>query len=383
MTMFSHQSDMDAVGALSPRAVVAYLQKNGWYFRAAYGHYGSVLRRDNEGRQEELIVPISRETADFAKSMSMLVTDLSNIEGRSPYNIISDLTMAPYDVIRVRSPEADAIGSVPMESGVELHEQAWNVATAAANAAAAPRKRAYWKGRQFEKVDDYLKSVRLGQSQRGSFVLSLLSPWDFSPGHGSRQGTLLDDEIPFGRQVTQTLSVALAATRAALREAVSGQMHEAFRRAVISGVSVNLCDALSALAREGDGVDVSVNWSLTNTPDAPGEVLSLRREDSQILLEAKRALVESEPIPDQPVEGVILAVHNSLDSFDGSVVIVGTINNSLRKVRVKFQESDRRLVFDAAQEKLGLRVVGDLQARGNRLELLNPRDITVVRPTDD
>jgi len=223
----------------------------------------------------------------------------------------------------------------------------------------------------------------LGQSQRGSFVLSLLSPWDFTRSRNIGQSTLLDDDVPFGRQVTTTLSEALAAIRVALREAVSGGPQEAFRKAVPSGVSANLCDALSALAREGDGVDVSVTWSLTNTPPSKAEMLSLRREDAQILLEAKRALLESEPLLDQTIEGVILSVTNSLDSFDGSAVIVAPVNASIRRVRVKFQERDRRMVFEAAQRMAGIRVVGDLEARGTRLALLNPRDITVLEPTGD
>jgi hypothetical protein len=167
--------------------------------------------------------------------MSLFVADLAESENRSTHDIIADLTLAPYDVIRFRASEADDIGSLLLSAGVELHEQARAVVAAAANAGAAPTPRAFWQGRPYEKVGSYLNAVRLGQSQRGSFVLSLLSPWDFDPSSGP-QASLLE-EVPFERQVTRLLSRALVATRRALTEAVSADIRAAFIRSVRSSRS--------------------------------------------------------------------------------------------------------------------------------------------------
>jgi hypothetical protein len=55
MTMTSRM-DMDAIGALSPRAVVAYLESRGWKRVAAYGEYGALVARTINNEQHELIV---------------------------------------------------------------------------------------------------------------------------------------------------------------------------------------------------------------------------------------------------------------------------------------------------------------------------------------
>ncbi len=373
-------TDLGAIAALSPRAVVAYLESKGWKRVSAYGDYGALVAKTINGEKHELIVPTSPVTRDFAKTMSLFVSDLVEIEDRSPYDIIRDLGFAPYDVIHVRAPEADDLGSILLSAGVEMHEQARAVLAAAANAAAAPTPRAYWQGRPFERVDSYLGALRLGQTQRGSFILSLLSPWDFEPDV-SLQATLFD-EVPFGRSVTRTLARTLAATRRALNEAVNTDVSTAFLKAVPDGVSINLCDALAKLIREGDGIDLSINWSLTK-PENPVAPLRLRREDAQTLIEARQMLAKTEPSPDTSVEGVILQITNDRASFDGTVVILAPIDGAIRKVRTKFLENDRKTVFEAGQQKQGIRVVGQLARHGRWLQLENPHELSLISTAED
>jgi hypothetical protein len=380
MKMTSH-TDLDAIGALSPRAVVAYLESKGWKRVAAYGEYGALVARTINDEKHELIVPTSPTTKDFVRTMSLFVSDLVEIEDRSPYDIIRDLGLAPYDVFHVRAPEADDLGSISLSAGVKMHEQARAVLAAAANAAAAPTPRAYWQGRPFERVDSYLNALRLGQTQRGSFVLSLLSPWDFEPNI-SLQTSLLLDDVPFGRSVTRTLARTFIATRRALSEAVSADVSTAFMKAVPEGVSINLCDALATLIREGDGIDLSINWSLTK-PENEVLPLRLRREDAQTLTEARQMLAKNEPSPDTSVEGVILQITNDQTSFDGSVVILAPVNGAIRKVRTTFLENDRKTVFEAGQQKQGIRVVGQLARHGRWLQLENPHDLSLISTTDD
>lgn len=179
--MLTRKPHHETISALSPRAVAGYLLAKGWMRSRECGSYGAVFVKSENGKEHEVLISTANELRDFVDVMAILIDDLAKIEDRSPYDILADLTLAPFDVIRVRSPDADDIGSIPLSVGVELHEQARNLVIAAANAAASPQPRATWRGRRFEQVDAYLCSLRLGQSQRGSFVLSLLSPWDFVP----------------------------------------------------------------------------------------------------------------------------------------------------------------------------------------------------------
>lgn len=375
MTIGRH--DEPALKALSPRDVAGWLRMRGFVHRGAYGEYGAVFARDADGQACELVLPTSPQARDFGRRMEELVNDLAEAEDRPPGDVLTDLSLAPFDVVKVRSPDADGYGSVRLAAGLDLHAEARNLVLAAANAAASPVPRRSWRGRRFDEVGAYLDNVRLGQTQRGSFVLTLLSPWDFTPG----ASPLLDlDEPTFGRRVTRSLATALKATEVAIRQAVAGgtaPLVDAWR----SGVSSNLCQALAKLARDGEGVSVSVEWSPAKPEPAP-VMIRLQREDAAVLTEAGRTLAGQEPEPDVAVVGQVAAIAEAPERFDGSAVLLTVSDGAARRVQVQFGQAERGVIYDAAKEKRLIRVVGDLRREGQRLHLLNPRDVAVIEASE-
>lgn len=369
--------DEPTLRALSPRGVAEWLRMHGFKDQGSYGEYGMIFARDVEGVTCELVLPTTPQTRDFGRRMEELVNDLAAAEDRPPHDILTDLTLAPFDVIKVRSAHADSYGSVRLSAGLDLYEEARNLVLAAANAAASPVPRRSWRGRRFEEVSAYLDNVRLGQTQRGSFVLTVLSPWDFS-ADGAPSLDL--GETTFGRRVTLSLASALTATESAIRQAVASGT-KPFVDAYKAGVSANLCQALAKLAREGEGVDVSVGWSAIKRRDAD-VIIRLNREDASILTEAAKVMANQEDEPDVSLEGLVAAISEAPERFDGSAVIETVIAGSVRKVRVKFGEVERHTIYDAAKEKRWVRVTGDIRREGQRLLLLNPRDLTLIEAAD-
>jgi hypothetical protein len=286
--------------------------------------------------------------------------------------------MAAFDVIRIRSLEADDIGSIQLMTGIELHEHARELVLSAASAASADKPRAVWFGRRSEPVRDYLESLRLAQSQRGSFVISLLSQWDFISPSERDQSSLLFLE-PFGRRVTKALANALDAVGNALIKAATDGVQQPFEAAVKAGVSANLCQALAQLTREGEGTDVSIRWSLTK-PERGEPLLRLSREDSQSLTEAAQRLSQYEPVPDVSITGIIVDLKEEPGAFDGVTTLEAFVDSKLRRVTVVFSKDDTRTrdsLIDAFRHRHRVSVVGDLIREGRRLKVEHPRDLTV------
>jgi hypothetical protein len=184
-------------------------------------------------------------------------------------------------------------------------------------------------------VTEYLNVLRLAQSQRGSFVISLLSPWDFTPSVDQAQLRLGDS---FGRQVTRILARSLQAIGDALKLAVTDGVQKPFQEAVGNGVSSNLCSALAQLARESDGVDLSIRWSLTK-PEEGQPSLRLSREDAQSLTEAAESLSQHEP-PGTVLEGVITNLKEEIAAFDGNVTFEAVLNGAPKRVVMQFAKDD-------------------------------------------
>lgn len=363
---------------LSPRDVASWLRMRGFAHAGGYGEYGAIFQRLHDDREQELILPTAVDARDFVRRMSELVDDLSTFEKREPSEVLTDLRLAPFDVVKVRSPDADEFGSIRFSAGVALHDESRNIMLSSANSAASPVPRRSWRGRHFDEAADYIESVRLGQTQRGSFILTVLSPWDFVPG---TQRSLDLSDLTFGRRVTRALASALSATERALRQSVvAGEqpLVESYQ----SGVTSNFCSALARLAIVGDGIDITLGWS-PSKPDSKVVKLSLRREDAAVLDKAAKALASQEAEPGFRIEGLVTGITEPSQRFDGDAVVETVLAGSVRKVRMKFGPADRTLIYEAAQHKRWITVTGDLQRHGRLLMLQNPKDIAVVEPDDD
>lgn len=376
-------SDRYVLAALNPRAMVGYLRSTGWSKIRDYGENAAVFGATIDGTSHELLVPVASQARDYVSVVELMIEDLAKVEGRPPYELASDLSMAAFDVVRIRSPDADDIGSVELLAGVELHEHARDLVLFAAAAAAAEKPKPVWLGRRSERVTDYVGSLRLGQSQRGSFVISLLSPWDFVPAIDRQQNTLGFAD-PFGRRATKTLASVLEAVALALRKAATEGIEKPFEAAVRFGVSANICTALAQLTREGEGATVSIRWS--STKPCNGEpTLRLTREDAQALTEAAERLSSYEPLPDVTISGVITNIKEEPSAFDGVTTIEALLDNRLRRVQVDFAKDDsegRDALIDAFRKRKRVSVTGEIIREGRRLRLENPRGLVMATIED-
>jgi hypothetical protein len=117
--------------------------------------------------------------------------------------------------------------------------------------------------------------VRLGQTERGSYIVTLLSPLGADPAEAERAGRLpLAD--PFPRRAVATLALALQAARDAAERTTTGASGlEAFHQAIEAGVSANLCDSLARIGgRSRQGFGVSFGWApAARAPDLPPAVV--------------------------------------------------------------------------------------------------------------
>src|SRR5438034_1338067 len=83
----------------------------------------------------------------------------------------------------------------PLEDGAQFFENAKDLILAAACAADTPRS--YYPTRKPAKAMEYLRKTRLGQTETGSFVLTILSR--VPPSLSASNGVLFEIEEPFER----------------------------------------------------------------------------------------------------------------------------------------------------------------------------------------
>ncbi len=132
--------DNEVFASLSHVNVRSYLNGAGWQNRGSYQGKATVhIMADAGGREWEVLLPSREDLGDYARRMVEAVRYIAKAEQRSELDVLCDLENAGKDLIRVRVPQADQDGSIPIRSGVVLYEEARSLLLAAACAAVKPQ----------------------------------------------------------------------------------------------------------------------------------------------------------------------------------------------------------------------------------------------------
>jgi hypothetical protein len=231
------------------------------------------------------------------------------------------------------------------------------------------------------KATDYLSKVHIGQTERGSYVVNILSR--VAPDLESE--TLFPTEPyektdPFERQVTRTLADALEATRTAAEYAAATGTIEYFRRAVESGVSANLCEAIVGMNESGggEGLDIGLRWAPARPiRDSTSRGVSFPADTMPFIQEAARIFRKTPTQEGFEVEGYVIRLHRRELTGEGTITINSFVEDSPRLINVKLNTEDYDRAIEA--HKFGIRVVcyGNLVKQGGQFVLLNPREFTL------
>jgi hypothetical protein len=376
--------DSQALRLVTPEDLEQYLTSHQWIVAGRSGRLGAIYNRQIDGNEFELLVPLTRDFEDFAERISEILRTLEVVEKRSQLQILSDLYSVRSDVVRVRRAEA-ADGTILLEDGVSLVASAYNMVLAAACTTVAPK--VYYPGKKPPTATDYLHKMRLGQSERGSYVLTVISPLpprgapDLVPG--------LND--PFERQVTRMLAGALEATVGACEQALRRGTADAFRDSTNQGVSANLLDAVVGLMGGGyRSVEVNFAWS----PEHPiiGDLhrtVTIESEFVTVLQEASRQLKESAELPPIELIGVVVGLRRPEGADEGRATLLAFVDGRPKNVTLTLGNDNYDLAIRAHQLRAPVMVKGKLKRFGRATLLtemsgfrLAPEDST-EQPAED
>ena len=366
--------DPEALQAVPPPALAAYLRNRGWHQVEQVGDKASVWSRTVEEAGElEILMPLRRDLRDFPQRMAEVLGTLEVAERRAQSEILDDITAAAFDVLRIRLlGEQFEDGTMPLEQGVRAVERTRDLVLAAACAAVSPRPVYYT--RKPPQATEYAARVRLGQTAHGSYVLTVRSPVPPGLAFG------LDVEDPFERRVTKTLARALLATRNASLDALATGSLDAFRQAIALGVSANLCDAVAGLAGDmgARGVDFNLSWSAGREihGDVPSSVV-IDADSVQIIEEAGRLFRETAPQEDFEIQGFVVRLDRSEGAETGIATVTTPFEGGFRNVRLTLGGDEYDLAVTAHANRRRVRALGVLAREGRSYVLRNPHGIEV------
>jgi hypothetical protein len=283
---------------------------------------------------------------------------------------------AALDVVRVR---LGGVEELPLKLGVAAIEALPRLLQAAACAELTPRAR--YASRLPDEVRAYMDTLRLKQTEAGSFVLRIASPLG---APGERGGA------PFGRRVTAQLARSVEAAAAAAAQATREARLDALEDVVPRGVSANLLDALTAFGEASEtSFAIELDWaSALAAPELPRRVEFERAWVPA--MQRAAASFRAQPAGPRPIK-LVGVVHRlaGLRSTEGDNPRLGKIglwtnvDGKPRQVEVELTGHDYNIAVKAHAEEVPVLLRGSLDQQGKRWVLLAAHGVELWRDDAD
>jgi hypothetical protein len=378
----------DQVSALRPRDVQLYLSSRGWVAEADGPQAKAQVFHHPGHKDVEVLLPLERSLGDFALRMADVILAVSRIEHRPVWQVLNDLAGPPADVFRFQvAGSVAALGNLPLDEAIKLIEGGRELLRSSALSIVQPQT--LHPKRSVKEVDEFLHECRLGQTERGSFVATILAP---VPPEIQRNLDFKDDGIqlglePFARQVTTRLMQNLDLVSSAIRSGTPNRILEGVPR----GVSANLCEALVAMRPPGDEsrLDIAVSWARTRpkVPSGISTAVSFPHEDFSIIEEVGRQLRTRAFAKRERYEGPVISVQKAVRTLfpdvAGRMILSTQVGGVTARVRVDLQQEDFARACDALRDGRRVAITGiirhDVKAR--EYLLTDPSDFEVLGDT--
>jgi hypothetical protein len=379
--MNSRVFDKEPFLRLNPTDVCGYLQMTGWRNHENHAGYRSLWHKDYRGEIAELLLPADRSISDYLSRMVEAVRLVAAIEERSESELLSDLQLLSCDVLRLRLLHSAASdGTIPLALGERVVESTRELFLAAASA--VNTRRAYYAPSRPEEVRHFAQNLRLGQSERGSYVLTVISRVAPELKTDSRIEPL---DPPFERRAVLRLNDALIALRGALDKASMTFSADVFGEVVSRGVSANLCNALVGMVDENaqptDQLQFRFTWARTRPIEpALSPQVCFEAETIPVIREAARVLKATEPIEDQEILGYVIKLQQR--NSGGLATVATVIDGQPRKVTIELPEVEHKLAIEAYEKRIEFSCRGLLTRAGQLWALKEPSRVRLVDDGD-
>ena len=191
--------DHEALSVVSPAALSAYARTAGWKRHESYREHSDIYVGDT---LPEIIVPLTARLGDYTSVVAALIGVFAEAADQDELTVYRALVTADRDIVRIRAGEGDD-GSLGLNDGVSLIGGARDLVLSAACSLYDPRP-VYRAGANREAAD-LLSQMRLGQTDQGSFAVTLLTPV-IPPQMPSLFEDLDDPNAPIARRTTKRLA---------------------------------------------------------------------------------------------------------------------------------------------------------------------------------
>lgn len=363
---------------IDPDRLKTYLIKTGWRHDDNIGTLATIWHRpEPDYNDAEIILPVSDIAADFHQRMIDVFISIIEFEQRSLTQIVKDVLSYFADHIRIRVFHSDVDeGTIPLNDGVMLNSRARDLMAAAAMSITS--KQRHFSGKHSKEANEYIDTLRLGQTEVGSYIVNVLAPVPVRPPEESLE------TLPLPRVVTENLKTSLEALTLAIKRFDLERQLSVFDEAIPNGASANMCDALIGFsgAQKQRGFEISIAPSRILEFGSSNQTFNFDIESVKAMVEASAYYKDDYVLHAFTVIGTIKRLDRSAGDEVGTVTVDTLIGDIVKHVAIQLGPDKYLDAVNAHKQRATVRCYGDLHVKARTATLLNPTGFEVLSNGD-
>ena len=359
---------VDMTLKLNPLAVTKYLSETNWELYPIKRNDIKIFQYKKEDLFEQVTIPLDKKLRDYKNAMYDAVCKIAYVEKKSVEQLMLYLLNPNTDILKIRLDKKEVeSGNIMFDDAIQLFDNAKKLIAATALDVINPKKIHY--GRIDEPVQKFLSQCRFGQTEIGSYVVSVICPFvDFPKTEGYKKLNAFFDEEQYAYSLTREVINRLMTNVATIKQKIDDGNLESLAN-YDSPISSNFYEALSGLSMDTEDtiVEFMAEWSptvqsnrcqynrisVTNDYYEPiktiiSKIKECTNERTEIVGKIKE--LKAAPVIDNREHGTII------------VVYVGD-NARAKSVTVKLDREDYDKAVAAHQHGKAVKVVGDLKGQ--------------------
>jgi len=359
---------VDMTLKLNPLAVTKYLSETNLELYPIKRNDIKIFQYKKEDLFEQVTIPLDKKLRDYKNAMYDSVCKIAYVEKKSVEQLMLYLLNPNTDILKIRLDKKEVeTGNIMFDDAIQLFDNAKKLIAATALDVINPKKIHY--GRIDEPVQKFLSQCRFGQTEIGSYVVSVICPFvDFPKTEGYKKLNAFFDEEQYAYSLTREVINRLMTNVATIKREIDDGNLQSLAN-YDSPISSNFYEALSGLSMDTEDttVEFMAEWSptvqsnrcqynrisVTNDYYEPiktiiSKIKECTNERTEIVGKIKE--LKAAPVIDNREHGTII------------VVYVGD-NARAKSVTVKLDREDYDKAVAAHQHGKAVKVVGDLKGQ--------------------
>jgi len=250
----------ELAGKIKPLETAKYLCDLGWNEIPTKTDALKIFQFKSNDDFFQVDLPMSRDLRNYNWTMFKVAESIAHSAKKSIEQVVLELLNPLSDILRFRIHDESAIsGSLIMEDCVNLYENAKKLITAAAMDVEQPR--IFHAGRPSFNISEFIGSCRFGQTEIGSYVVSVVCPFGYLDNNRWVQRTVFSDAEQCSDSLTRKTVNKVITSINTITELTAGN----FKAIPEHGISANFLDALNNINiyRKGSTLDLTVKYAPT------------------------------------------------------------------------------------------------------------------------